>query len=137
MFGVFGCLVGCLLCFALLCSALLCSALLCFALLYVGCVSGVLRLCYSVGACCVRLQGSPTIESMSNEPTTLEIVNNIVNGNRKDAAEQIMTHSESVRMAIAVLCTLATDEGHCNDDAQAWQDAATDVVRTLNAGDRR
>lgn len=71
---------------------------------------------------------------MTNEPTTLEIVRNIENGNRAQAAEQITTHPEPARMAIAVLATLANDQGWGND-AQAWRDAAATVVRTLNAGD--
>lgn len=66
-----------------------------------------------------------------NEPTTLDIVRNIENGNRAQAAEQITTHPEPARMAVAVLATLANDQG----DAEAWRNAATAVVRTLNAGE--
>jgi hypothetical protein len=82
---------------------------------------------------------------MSNQPTTLEIVRNIENGNRKQAAEQITEHPESARMAIAVLSTLANDPGWpvgslnrdvfgAGDDAESWRNAAATVVRTLNAG---
>ena len=71
---------------------------------------------------------------MSNEPTTLEIVNNIENGNRKQAAEQITTHSEPARMAVAVLVMLAADS---DVSARGWHEATAAVVRTLNAGDRR
>ena len=69
---------------------------------------------------------------MNNDPSTLDIVRNIENGNRAQAAEQITTHSEPARMAIAVLASLASVHG----DAAAWPDAATTVVRTLNAGAR-
>ena len=70
---------------------------------------------------------------MTNQPTTLEIVRNIENGNRAQAAAQITEHPESARMAIAVLSTLA--EGDVwGEDAEAWRDAAATVVRTLNAG---
>lgn len=77
---------------------------------------------------------------MNNDPTTLDIVRNIENGNRAQAAEQITTHSEPARAAIAVLASLALenvpwDESQ-SDGRQAWEDAATTVVRTLNAGAR-
>ena len=72
--------------------------------------------------------------TLPTQPTTLEIVRNIENGNRAQAAAQITEHPEPARMAIAVLSTLAEDPGWGND-AKAWRDAAVTVVRTLNAGD--
>ena len=70
---------------------------------------------------------------MSNQPTTLDIVRNIENGNRKQAAAQITEHPEPSRMALAVLSTLANDPGWGND-AETWRTALATVVRTLNAG---
>jgi hypothetical protein len=73
---------------------------------------------------------------MTTQPTALEIVRNIENGNRAQAAAQITGHPESARMAIAVLSTLANDLLWSRDyDADAWHDAAATVVRTLNAGE--
>ena len=71
---------------------------------------------------------------MSTEPTTLEIVRNIENGNRAQAGEQIGAHSEPARMAIAVLVTLADHTGYTST-ADDWRDAVATVVRTLNAAD--
>ena len=69
---------------------------------------------------------------LATQPTTLEIVRNIENGNRAQAAEQITEHPEPARMAIAVLTTLADHTGF-NSTAEDWRDAVATVVRTLNA----
>ena len=69
---------------------------------------------------------------LAKQPTTIEIVRNIENGHRAQAAEQITEHPEPARMAIAVLVTLADHTGF-NSTAEDWRDAVATVVRTLNA----
>ena len=83
------------------------------------------------GAVKVSAMTTPTTPTT---PTTLEIVRNIEQGYRKQAADQITSHPEPARMAIAVLATLANDAAMYCDPLAAWQDATTTVVRTLNAG---
>lgn len=69
---------------------------------------------------------------LATQPTTIDIVRNIENGNRAQAAEQITGHPEPARMAIAVLTTLADHTGY-NSTVEDWRDAVATVVRTLNA----
>lgn len=74
-------------------------------------------------------------QTIKTNASVIEIIRNIENGRRQQAAEQINGHDEPARMAIAVLSTLCDHTGYLQVTGDQFRDAVQTVIRTLNAGD--
>ena len=73
-------------------------------------------------------------QATNKNATVIEIIRNIENGKRQEAAEQINGHDEPARMAIAVLSTLCDHTGYLQVTGDQFREAVHTVIRTLNAG---